>query len=99
MSAQAPLTSLTETSLVSLLVSVLEASCEQPKLPAIISVIMTALKPIDINLFLPKFLYTNSPNIAQDNVRQTLYSRSAGDGRPEVRRCPCPRQLPPDPAP
>src|SRR5262245_28059552 len=55
MSAQAPLVSVTESSLV-------ETSFEQPKLPATTSVIMRPLKPIDINLFLPKFLYTDSPN-------------------------------------
>src|SRR5262245_45929416 len=64
MSTQAPLVSLMETSLVSLL----EPSFEQPRLPATTSVIMTALKPIDINLHHQKFLYMNSPNIAQDNA-------------------------------
>jgi hypothetical protein len=53
MSAQAPLVSLIEASLVSLV----ETRSEQPTLPAITSAIMTALKPIDIKSAPPKFLY------------------------------------------
>jgi len=55
MSAQAPLVSLIEASLVSLV----ETRSEQPTLPAITIAIMTTLKPIDINLLLPR-LCTNS---------------------------------------
>src|SRR6187401_1874765 len=70
MSAQAPLASVMETSSVSLL----EPSFEQPKLPATTSVIMTALKPIDINPLLQKFLFTNSPKhsrkqLARNSIR------------------------------
>src|SRR5579884_2809854 len=61
-----------ETSLVSLfepLVSLLEPSFEQPKLPATTSVIMTALKPIDINLLPPKMFV---PELARDCPRQCM---------------------------
>src|SRR5690242_2333713 len=80
---QSPLVSVMETCLVSLfepLVSLLEPSFEQPKLPATTSVIMTALKPIDMNLRLQKFLYTNSPDILPADLEAGSATRAAATG-------------------
>ena len=91
MSTQAPLLSLMGTSLVSLL----EPSSEQPKLPATTSVIMTALKQIEINLLLQNSMYKNSPNTAIDNAWQKLCYRRTRVWSPMSVPPPTPR----DPAP
>src|SRR5678816_2798182 len=75
MSAQAPLISLMETSFG----ASFGASCVQPKLPAITSGIMSAFKPIDINLLLPQF-NRNFPAILYPYSPPTL-PRQCGDIR------------------
>src|SRR6185295_473583 len=67
------------------LVSLMESFFEQPKLPAITSVTMSALKPIDINLLLPKVLYTDSPPTLPKTMHGRNFARvSTGSWSPRT---------------